>query len=587
MATIKGLTAKEILDSRGNPTIQVDLELDSGETVSTSVPNGIRPYPSEAKVLLDQDPEHKGGRGVQKAVNLINQTFAPQIVGQDPTQQETIDQLLLQLDGTPDKAQVGANTLIAISQAVAKSGAVASQLELYEYLLQKYQLTDHTAIPVCLYGLINGGQYGADNLDIQEFLVIPASHIDYRVSLEIESALRTILQDILKERKANYAMGELGGFTPSLQKNSDVFEFIVEAARKTAYILARDFFFGIDTGAEQLLDKSKYLIKDKSTAYSENELAEYYKDLQKQYSLTYFEDPFVAKDTRSWQSFTADLGKTARVASDILTATNPQLVQSASQNQLANTLVVKPSQIGTLTETLESVRIAKKAGWSIVVSQRTGETNDDFLADLAVGIGAEFVKFGPTNRGEAVAKYNRLADIYLKLEENIKKGTNMQTDQPTGNNPTSPGTSTNNSQPATPMTPSAPPLPTAQPSAPAEKPAETPAINEQVSLGDTDAVTNPTNTPSAPAAPPASMPSAPAMPKPGEALINTPPMAAPMTPPAPPAEPVAQEPPAEAEVQKTIDHTLQEIGATQPTPSAPPAPAVESVTPPATGDKSL
>ena len=438
MATIKSLQAKEILDSRGDPTIQVDLQLDSGEKIETSVPNGIRQYPSEAKVLFDQDPEHQEGKGVRKAVNLIDKTIAPQLIGQDPTQQAEIDQLLLQLDNSPDKAQVGANTLIAVSQAVAKAGAVANNLPLYQYLLDQHQLTDHIAIPVCLYGLINGGQYGTGNLDIQEFLVIPASHVDYRVSLEIESALRTTLQTIFKDQKANYATGELGGFTPSLQKNSDVFEFIIEAARKTSYILARDFFFGIDAGAEQLLEKGKYLIKDKPTAFSEKELLEYYKDLQTQYSLTYFEDPFAAKDIHSWQTFVTDLGKTTRIASDIMTATNPRLIEQAIQNQSSNTLVVKPSQIGTLTETLEAVRIAKTAGWSIVVSQRTGETNDDFLADFAVGIGAEFVKFGPTNRGEAVAKYNRLADIYLALEKNIKEGAIMQPNQPTGDNQVSP-----------------------------------------------------------------------------------------------------------------------------------------------------
>ncbi|MFH2118251.1 MAG: enolase C-terminal domain-like protein [Candidatus Paceibacterota bacterium] len=651
MATIKSLQAKEILDSMGNPTIHVDLQLDSGELVETSVPNGIRQYPSEAKVLFDQDPEHMAGRGVRKAVNLINKTIAPQLIGQNPQDQTGIDQLLLQLDNTPDKTQVGANTLIAVSQAVMKAGALASSLPLYQYLINQYQLTDHVALPVCLYGLVNGGQYGSGNLDFQEFLVIPASHVDYRVSLEIESALRDALQKILKDQKANYSTGELGGFTPFLQKNTDVFEFIIEAARKTSYILARDFFFGIDAGAEQLLDKGKYLIKDKATSYSEKELLEYYQDLQKQYNLTYFEDPFVAKDTNSWQAFTADLGQTTRIASDIMTATDHKLVTQAIQNKTSNTLVVKPSQIGTLTETLEAVRIARTAGWSIVVSQRTGETNDDFLADFAVGIGAEFVKFGPTNRGEAVAKYNRLADIYLALEKIIREGTDMQNNQPTNpvsepTNPVSEPTASNQApaDPAGEPTGQTTPVPTMptdatptnsgipsnqssipQPSSAPNELTGNQGIAEEVTLGQvpTAPTTAPTATPTVPATPtpvaptnsaplnpavepapvasPDSLPTEiPQMPAPTEAPMNTPPTAAPMVAPEPkPTEekpavdspankqeetaqpvavtkPVTADKPLEAEVQKTIDSTLQEIGAaTQPTaqPTTPTVPA--------------
>ncbi|OGJ38869.1 MAG: hypothetical protein A2383_02620 [Candidatus Pacebacteria bacterium RIFOXYB1_FULL_39_46] len=626
MATIKSLQAKEILDSMGNPTIWVDLELDSGELVDTSVPNSVLQYPHAAKALFDQDPEHMAGRGVQKAVNLINKTIAPQLIGQNPQDQTSIDQLLLQLDSTPNKAQVGANTLSAVSQAVMKAGAVASDFPLYQYLINQYQLTDHLALPVCLYGLINGGQYGSGNLDFQEFLVIPASHVDYRVSLEIESSLRATLQKILKDQKANYSTGELGGFTPSLQKNTDVFEFIIEAARKTSYILARDFFFGVDSGAEQLQEKNKYLIKDKNTGYTEKELLEYYQDLQKKYSLTYFEDPFLIKDINSWKTFTADLGQTTRIAVDAMTATDPKLVAQATQNQVGNTLVVKPSQIGTLTETLEAVRIARAAGWSIVVSQRTGETNDDFLADFAVGIGAEFVKFGPTNRGEAVAKYNRLADIYLALEKIIREGTEMQLNQQTNlaneptddNQVTTEPTSESSGQTVPTPKPTLTSEPTPTPAIPASspsmpQPASAPneltgsqGITEEVALGQTPvapssttpATPEPTLTvptlnpavepmpvtapkPTESTTPPASTTNTGVspMPAPTEAPMNTPPIATPMTTPKPtepkPTEQQTAEPkpaidqpatekPLEAEVQQTIDSTLKEIGAAQP-----------------------
>ncbi len=623
MPAIKSLRAKEILDAQGNPALHLALWVDSGEVVETSIPNGIRHYPTQANNLYDQDPHHMGGKGVQKAVLLINQTLAPQIVGQDPTQQEQIDQLLLKLDGTNNKAQVGANSMTAISQAVLKAGAAVSGLQPYDYIAQKYQLTDHFQIPVCLYGLVNGGQYGAGNLDIQEFLIIPASHSDFRVSLEIESAIKNELQKVLKEKGANYATGELGGFAPFLQKNTDVFEFIVEAARKTPYILARDFFFGIDAGASQLQDKGKYTLKDKNNGLTSSELREYYKDLQKNYSLTYFEDPFIAKDAQEWQQLTAELGQAARIASDIPTASNPQLVQQAVAQQTANTLVVKPSQIGTLTETFSAVRIAREAGWNIVVSQRTGETNDDFLADFAVGIGAEFIKLGPVSRGESVAKYNRLADIYLALENNNQEGTAMSeptqtnipqpTDAPAADAapdqnqaqnqnqgqasaaqpqapvddalkpPASSGQPAQPSQPAQPATNQQPtggqtPAPTSQPS-----------INDEVSLAGT-AGNNPTTNPEPdinPSGNPAVNPAAgsqpvvnqpaanqPAqageaqMPSPTEAPINTPPAAAPMAPVQGgetqnnPAQPSADEEQASAaDTQKAIDSTLEEIGA--------------------------
>lgn len=567
MPAIASLRAKEILDSRGNPTIQVTLTLDDGRTVETSVPNGIRRYPQEAFVLYDQDPNHMEGRGVGKAVALINQTIGPQLVGQDPTQQAQLDAWLLQLDATPQKTQAGANTFAAVSQAILKAGATASNLPLYQCLLNQYQLAETAAIPTCLYGLVNGGQYGTGNLDIQEFLIIPASHSDYRVSLEIESAIRGQLLKVLQQHKANYSTGALGGFTPALQKNSDVFEFIIEAARNTPYILARDFFFGIDSGGDQLVERGKYSLKDKSTAYSEKELLEFYKSLREQYNLTYFEDPFAIKDANSWRTLTGDLSETTRIAGDIITATNPELVKQAVANHLCNTLVVKPSQIGTITETIEAIKIARATGWSIVISQRTGETNDDLLADFAVGVGAEFVKFGPTQRGEAVSKYNRLADIYREIElANAQQGATMIQTNPPADETSSPPMNT------------PPDLPVATPAAPAatSAPGQIPQTDLSAQLA------QPVNVgaivpPSAAETPVVDLP------------VNIPP---PTTPPAPPVAPASTAPspvaaptptdkPLEANMQQAIDSTLAEIGAV-PKPGLPPAQATPASVQPAT-----
>jgi len=430
MSAIRAVLAKEILDSQGNPTISTTIWTDDGYAMESAIPNGEKVLPHEAQILLDLDSEHKNGKGVQKAVQLINQQIAPQLIGKDPTQQEQLDQVLLGLDQTELKTQLGANTIAAVSQALFKTGAAVMNMAVYQRLFDQYHLCEYLKIPTCIFGLVNGGKYGSNNLDLQEFLVIPASHMDYRVSLEIENDLRNNLLNLLKSRKASYSTGILGGYTPALQKNTDVFDFIVEAAHKTDYILSRDFFFGLDAGAEQLVSRGKYVLRDKSTVYTEKEIVDFYKGLKEKYNLTYLEDPFAIKDTNLWTDFTKDFGSSTRVVLDSITVTSPKKIQEAIQAGLGNSVIIKPSQIGTVTEAIQAVKAAKNAGWSVVVSQRSGETNDNFLADFAVGIGADFVKFGPTNRGESVEKYNRLADIYLAIEQQMLEGENMNQNPP-------------------------------------------------------------------------------------------------------------------------------------------------------------
>ncbi len=430
MSAIRAVLAKEILDSQGNPTISTTIWTDDGYVMESAIPNGEKVLPHEAQILLDLDSEHKNGKGVQKAVQLVNQQIAPQLIGKDPTQQEQLDQLLLGLDQTELKTQLGANTIAAVSQALFKTGAAVMNMAVYQRLFDQYHLCEYLKIPTCIFGLVNGGKYGSNNLDLQEFLVIPASHMDYRVSLEIENDLRTNLLSLLKSRKASYSTGILGGYTPALQKNTDVFDFIVEAAHKTDYILSRDFFFGLDAGAEHLVNRGKYVLRDKSTVYNEKEIVDFYKNLKEKYNLNYLEDPFAIKDTNLWIDFTKDFGSSTKVVLDALTVTSPKKIQEAIQAGWGNSVIIKPSQIGTVTEAIQAVKTAKNAGWSIIVSQRSGETNDSFLADFAVGIGADFVKFGPTNRGESVEKYNRLADIYLEIEQQMLEGETMNQNPP-------------------------------------------------------------------------------------------------------------------------------------------------------------
>lgn len=366
--------------------------------------------------LRDKDPNRMIGKGVLKAVQNINALIAPQIVGKDPTQQEEIDQLLLTLDGTADKSNLGANTILGVSQAVCKAGALTNNVALYYYIFNKYQLTHELLIPSNIFSVINGGEHGADNLDLQEFQILPASHISFPESLSMAVTLFQKLEEILVLKGAIHSVGLVGGFTPNLYSNSDVFEILVETIKSSPYTLAQDLFFGVDAAASEFYGGGRYTLRDRAQPYTSSELLEYYQKLRSLYNVFYLEDPFADDDTGSWQKITAALGETTKIVGDSLVATSLERVQEAIDKKFCNTLLVKPNQVGTITETIKVISLARQAGWSIVLSHRSGETNDDFIADFAVGVGAQYTKFGPPNRGERIAKYNRLSQIYLELE---------------------------------------------------------------------------------------------------------------------------------------------------------------------------
>lgn len=415
MATIKLLHAREILDSRGLPTIECLLWLDSGQFVQTSVPAGTSIGKYEAKELRDNDPTRMAGQGVQQAVALINTQLAPQIIGKDPTDQAGIDQLLIDADGTPNKAKLGANTTLAISQAVLKAAALSQGLPLYKYIHNTYQLTDHLEIPTCIFGVINGGEHGADNLDIQEFQIIPASFYQYSDALSMAVTIFHKLEEVLITKGAIHSVGISGGFAPNLYNNTDAFEILIETTKATPYTFAQDVFFGVDVEASTFYSGGKYTLKDKSQPYSAAEMLEYYKRLRQQYHVFYIEDAFHEDDWESWHQLTAELGSTTNIAGDTLLSTNPKNLEKAIQEQACNSAILKPNQVGTITETMAFAKQAKEAGWQLVVSHRSGETNDDISADIAVGVGADFARFGPPNRGERVSKYNRLLQIEAQL----------------------------------------------------------------------------------------------------------------------------------------------------------------------------
>ncbi len=411
MPTIKIVYAREILDSRGIPTVECMIWLDTGELVTSSVPSGISKGKYEALELRDQDPNRMAGKGVLKAVTNINTIIAPELIGKDPTQQTEIDQTLVNLDGTPTKKKLGANALLAVSQAVLKAGAKFSHLPLYKYVQQKYQLSSEIRIPTCVYGLINGGDQGADNLDIQEFQIIPASYLDFRSSLSMAVTMKQKLEEVLVSKGAIHSVGPVGGFAPNLYNNTDAFEILIETTKATPFTFAQDLFFGVDMESSSFFEGGKYVLKDKSQPYSEDQLLEYYKTLRKQYHVFYIEDPFHEDDWKSWAKLTEEIGETTAIAGDNLLSTNKEKTEKAIEQKACNTITIKPNQVGTITEAIDVIKTARDAGWQVLMSHRSGETNDDIIADLAVGLGCDFVKFGPPNRGERVCKYNRLLQI--------------------------------------------------------------------------------------------------------------------------------------------------------------------------------
>lgn len=415
MSTIQQIFAREVLDSRGLPTIECNLWLDDGRSVDTTVPSGTSTGKYEAKELRDNDPSRMIGKGVLKAVANINEIIAPQLIGHDPTKQTEADQLMVNLDGTKDKSKLGANAILAVSQAILKAGALSVNLPLYSYVQQKYQLTTTMTIPTCVFTMIEGGKHGAENLDIQEFEIIPASHIDHVSAINMAVTIYNKIKEVLIMKGAIHSTGLNGGFAPNLFNNTDAFEIIIESIKATPYTFAQDVFLGADLSASSFMEGGKYILKDKQQAYSSEDLAKYYKSLKELYHVFYIEDPFGEDDTAAWKELTTDIGATSMIVGDDLLVTSLEKTTKAIADKTCNSVLVKPNQTGTVSETIQVIKLAKENNWQVIVSHRSGETTDTFIADLAVGTGAQYVKFGPPNRGERVSKYNRLLTIAGEL----------------------------------------------------------------------------------------------------------------------------------------------------------------------------
>lgn len=420
MSKISRVWSREILDSRGIPTLETAVMVDDGQIGVSAVPAGTSTGTHEALELRDTDNPRYLGKGVLKAVANVNGILGQAITGFDPTDQISIDKRLVEVDGTENKSKYGANAILSISQSVTKCASLVTKKPLYAYvfdLASQGGITKSVKIPVPLFVMIEGGLHGAGNLDFQEFWVIPASTKTFSEGLQIAAEIYLTIGENLARRGAIHSVGQEGAYAPNLFTNADAFEVFVESIKQTQYSIGRDVFLGLDVAANSFYKNGEYLIKDKSSGMDPNQFFEYYKNLCNQYNLVILEDPFQEDAWESWKKITLELPNSIVIVGDDLLATNPKRIQKAIDEKACNGAIIKPNQIGTVSETLHVVKMCKDTGWKTIISHRAGESNDSFIADFAVGVGSDYVKFGAPARGERVAKYNRLTAIEHELSK--------------------------------------------------------------------------------------------------------------------------------------------------------------------------
>jgi enolase len=408
MFKVVELFAREILDSRGNPTVEVDCLLDSGALGRAAVPSGASTGSREALELRDGDKHRFLGKGVITAVDNINTRIAAEVEGMDAREQAMIDLVMKQIDGTENKSRLGANAVLGVSLAVARAAAEASGLPLFLYLGGAGART----LPVPMMNVVNGGAHADNNLDVQEFMIIPAGFDTFSDALRAGVETFHHLKKILHDRKLTTAVGDEGGFAPSLDTNAEALDLIMSAIEKAGYKAGRDIFLGMDVAASEFYDK-KYEFEGEKR--SSDEMIEYYQTLRKKYPIISIEDGMAEGDWDGWEAMTKAMGANTQIVGDDLFVTNPAILAKGIERGLANAILIKVNQIGTLTETLEAIEMAKRAGYRSVVSHRSGETEDSTIADLAVATNVGQIKTGSASRSDRIAKYNQL----LRIEEEL------------------------------------------------------------------------------------------------------------------------------------------------------------------------
>ncbi len=413
MASIKSVKAREILDSRGNPTIEAEVVLVDGNAGIASVPSGASTGKYEAVELRDGDKSRYRGLGVLKAIEHVNNEIASAIVGMSALEQAAIDERLIELDGTANKARLGANALLATSLAVAKAGASFRGVPLYRYLGEARA----KQLPVPMLNILNGGKHASGSIDFQEFMIVPVGAANFHKAMQMSSEVYHALHKVLEDRRLSTNVGDEGGFAPQLPSNKDALEMILAAIGRAGYKAGQDLFIALDPAASTFYQNGKYVLTREGVTLSSTEMIDYYVKLVSDYPVISIEDGLAEDDWANWSLLTAQLGKQIQLVGDDLYVTNMKRLEKGIVQKASNSILIKPNQIGTLSETLAVIKRAQQAGWTTIISHRSGETEDTTIADLVVASNAGLIKAGAPCRSERLAKYNRL----LKIEEELGK----------------------------------------------------------------------------------------------------------------------------------------------------------------------
>lgn len=405
---------REILDSRGNPTIEVEVVLEDGSFGIAAVPSGASTGQSEAVELRDNDTTRYLGKGVVNAVENVNSVIAEALEGFDASEQSQIDRILIELDGTPNKSKLGANAILGTSIAVAKAAAESYMIPFYRYLGG----VNARVLPTPMMNILNGGKHADNNVDIQEFMIVPAGAPSFRESLRMGSEIFHHLKSVLKTKGYATAVGDEGGFAPSLKSNEEAFEIILEAIEKAGYKAGTDVLLAIDVAASEMWEDGRYrFFKSTKELFSSEQMIDWYRDLVSKYPIISIEDGLGEHDWDGWKTLTTELGQKVQLVGDDIFVTNPDFLRKGIELGVANSILIKLNQIGTITETIETIEIARRNGYSTIISHRSGETEDTTIADFAVATNAGQIKTGAPSRTDRVAKYNQLLRIEEMLDE--------------------------------------------------------------------------------------------------------------------------------------------------------------------------
>jgi len=413
MAVITDVYAREIMDSRGNPTVEVEVYLEDGTIGRAAVPSGASTGQFEAVELRDSDSPRYLGKGVLQAVANVNDIIGPAILGFDASEQVAIDGLMIELDGTPNKAKLGANAILGVSMAVARAAAESYDLPLFQYLGG----TNAKELPVPMMNILNGGAHADNNVDIQEFMIMPIGASSFMEALRYCAEVYHTLKGVLKAKGLATGVGDEGGFAPNLGSNEEALQVISEAVEKSGLVVGKDIVFAIDAASSEFFKDGKYHLAGEGKVKTAAEMVEYYAELCEKYPIYSIEDGLAEEDWEGWKLLTDRLGKTVQLVGDDLFVTNTERLSRGIKEDTANAILIKVNQIGTLTETFDAIEMAKRAGYTAVISHRSGETEDSTIADIAVAVNAGQIKTGAPARSERVAKYNQLLRIEDMLAE--------------------------------------------------------------------------------------------------------------------------------------------------------------------------